>query len=232
VTTLERSRAYPVTTQAQYVAGAEDLKRVKAAQKKLEDTRTGITGPMNAALKKVNDFFRAPKAALGVIEQKIKGARAYAEEQERVRRAEQAKADEAARKERERIEAQARAPPSPARSRRPPRWKSAPRRWSRRHQREPPKVAGVSMREVWKFEVTDPSAVPREFCTVDETKIRKVVQALKGDAKIAGVRVYVGQADRVERRVMNPTNAPPSTREGAEAGRGACQPPAGRGLRT
>lgn len=57
-------------------------------------------------------------------------------------------------------------------------------------QREPPKVAGVSTREVWLFEVNDPTQVPRQYLIVDESKIRKVVQALKGDAQIPGVRVY------------------------------------------
>ena len=57
-------------------------------------------------------------------------------------------------------------------------------------QREAPKVQGVSMREVWKFEVTDATQVPREYLVVDETKIRKVVAALRSDAKIPGVRVY------------------------------------------
>lgn len=60
--------------------------------------------------------------------------------------------------------------------------------------REPPKVAGINTREVWKFEVTDPAAVPREYLSVDESKIRKVVGALKGDTRIAGVRVYSEKA--------------------------------------
>lgn len=57
-------------------------------------------------------------------------------------------------------------------------------------EREAPKVAGVATREVWKFEVTDPSLVPRQYLVVDESKIRKVVQALKSDAGIPGVRVW------------------------------------------
>lgn len=57
-------------------------------------------------------------------------------------------------------------------------------------QREAPKVAGVSFRDVWKFEVTDPAAVPRQYLVIDESRIRKVVQALRGDADIPGVRVW------------------------------------------
>lgn len=42
----------------------------------------------------------------------------------------------------------------------------------------------------WKFAVTDPTLVPREYLMVDETKIGKVVTALKGDTNIPGVKVY------------------------------------------
>jgi hypothetical protein len=52
------------------------------------------------------------------------------------------------------------------------------------------KVKGESTRKVWKFEITDEKRIPREYLLVDETKIRKVVQALKGDTNIAGVMVY------------------------------------------
>lgn len=57
-------------------------------------------------------------------------------------------------------------------------------------EREAPKVAGVSTRESWKFEITDPAVVPRQYLVIDEAKIRKVVQALKADAQIPGVRVW------------------------------------------
>ncbi len=53
-----------------------------------------------------------------------------------------------------------------------------------------PKTEGISYRSEWRFEVVDPALVPREYLSVDETKIRGVVRSLKGLAKIAGVRVY------------------------------------------
>lgn len=238
--------SYAVTTAAQYQRGADDLKRVKAAQKRLEETRTGITGPMNSAIKRVNDFFRAPTERLATIERTIKGALTrYADEQERIRREEQRKLEEAARRERERLEAQAREAERKARekaaaerraaeeARRAAEAAAAAGRADEARkaavaaaaaearavateqkaaekvdaidqraaavvapviQREAPKVQGVSMREVWRFEVIDPALVPREYCAVDEQKIRKVVTALKGEAVIAGVRVY---AERV-----------------------------------
>lgn len=50
--------------------------------------------------------------------------------------------------------------------------------------------AGVSYRDVWKFEIVDPNAVPREYLIVDEKKIGGVVRAMKNETRIAGIRVY------------------------------------------
>jgi len=49
---------------------------------------------------------------------------------------------------------------------------------------------GISSREVWLFQVVDPSLIPREYLSVDETKIRKIVQITKGGTNIPGVRVW------------------------------------------
>lgn len=229
VATLERyAQSYQVTTAEQYAAGAADLQRVKSAQKRLEETRTSITAPMNAALKQVNDFFRAPAERLATAERTIKAQLvAFADEQERVRREEQRKADEAARKERERLEAQAREAERKAREKAAADRQAAEaaaaagrldeaatlaaRAASTEEKaagkvddlsmraattvapvvrRDPPKVAGISTRETWHFEITNAAQVPREYLVVDEARVRKVVQALKGDAKIPGVRVY------------------------------------------
>lgn len=53
-----------------------------------------------------------------------------------------------------------------------------------------PKAVGVAFTDVWKFEVTDPLAVPNEYKVVDEKRIGQVVRALKGQTVIPGVRVY------------------------------------------
>jgi hypothetical protein len=56
--------------------------------------------------------------------------------------------------------------------------------------KETPRVAGISYRETWKHRVTDVNKVPREYLMVDEQKLRRVVAAMKGQIKIAGVEVY------------------------------------------
>ena len=229
VASLETFAAtYAVTTAEQYQHGAEDLKRVKAAQKKLEETRTSLTKPINESLRRLNDFFRAPTDRLAAIERTIKTALTrFADEQERLRREEQRRAEEAARRERERLAEQAREAERKAREKAEAERKAAEEAAAAGRaeeaaklqaraaateakaaerveaietraaavvapiiSREAPKVAGVATREVWKFTVTDPALVPREYCVVDEARIRKVVAALKGDTTIPGVRVY------------------------------------------
>jgi hypothetical protein len=51
---------------------------------------------------------------------------------------------------------------------------------------ESQKVSGA--RKVWKHEVTDAAAVPREFLVVDETAIRRAIAA--GTRAIAGVKIF------------------------------------------
>lgn len=48
------------------------------------------------------------------------------------------------------------------------------------------KVKGITKR--WTFEITDASAVPREYLIVDEAKIRAAMNA--GERSIAGIRFY------------------------------------------
>ena len=53
------------------------------------------------------------------------------------------------------------------------------------------KAEGIQCREVWRYEVIDAAQVPREYLTIDHTKLGGVVRALKGAAQIPGVRIWV-----------------------------------------
>lgn len=52
-----------------------------------------------------------------------------------------------------------------------------------------PKVQGVTTRKRFGFRIVDELAVPRQYLSVDEKKVRKVVEALGHEANIAGVQV-------------------------------------------
>lgn len=63
-----------------------------------------------------------------------------------------------------------------------------------------PKQQGSVLRQTWLFEIVDADAVPRQYCTPDEKKIRKVVQALGNAANIPGVRVWI-ETNEYSRRI-------------------------------
>lgn len=186
---------YRIASAAEYSVAGLELKRVKDAQKKLDDLRKSMTRPIDAAKKAIMDFFRGPESKLAQAETGIKRAMiGFSEEQDRIRREEQRKADEAARKQQEKLQQQA------AKAIASGKVEKAVELETRAAtvvapviQREPPKVAGVNMRDVWKYEITDPDALPREYTMPDEKKIGGVVRAMKGDTAIAGVRVWKEQ---------------------------------------
>lgn len=186
------ARTVVIKTAVQYTAAAGFLKSIKGLLGKIEDARTRITKPLVAAQREVNTQAKDAAEPLQQAEKLIKSAmNKFTQEQERLRLEEQRKADERARKEQEKLQQQAAKASAAGRTERAVELEqraaivTAPA-----IQRATPAVAGIVNREVWKFEVTDPSLVPREYLVVDESKIRKVVGALRGDTSIAGVRVW------------------------------------------
>jgi hypothetical protein len=186
------TKDYRITTPEAYAQGAEQLKLVKGAQKKIEALQDAITRPMNAALKAARDLFRPRLEAIAAAETTIKRELVrFQDEQDRQRREEQRKADERAEAERQRLaRLEQKAIERGDEQKAATFQERAATVVAPVIQREAPKVSGIATREAWKFQVEDPALIPREYLMVDEAKIRKVVVALKGDTKIAGVRVY------------------------------------------
>jgi hypothetical protein len=58
-----------------------------------------------------------------------------------------------------------------------------------------PKQEGAILKKTWKFAVENPAIVPHEYFTLDEGKIRRVVNALGAQANIPGVRVWLETAE-------------------------------------
>jgi hypothetical protein len=53
-----------------------------------------------------------------------------------------------------------------------------------------PKSSGISGRVEWTYRITDESKIPREYLMVNEVALRAVVRAQKNMAKIPGVQVF------------------------------------------
>lgn len=91
-----------------YGFAADELMAIKARANALEDQRTAITGPINKALKAINDLFRGPADLLGQGEKILKGKMlAWDQEQARIQAEARRKAEEIAAAERHKLEAEA-----------------------------------------------------------------------------------------------------------------------------
>lgn len=106
---LNTAKGYAIDSPTMYELAAEDLRSVKTLSKAVEEKRTAITGPLNQAVKAINDLFRAPKTYLEEAEKTLKDAMlTYDREQQRKADEARREAERKAQEERERIEAQAR----------------------------------------------------------------------------------------------------------------------------
>jgi hypothetical protein len=189
---LDAANAVVIKTAGQYQAGAAELQGIKGKWKEVDEARKTLLKPINEAHDRIQAFFRQPLDFLRQAELILKRKLlAYSDEQDRLRREEQRKADEIARKERERIEAMAvRAALSGKVEKAEQLQERASSVVAPVIQREAPKVTGVSTRDVWKFVIEDETAIPIEYRSIDESKIRKHVANMRGDSQIPGVRVY------------------------------------------
>jgi DNA polymerase III gamma/tau subunit len=106
---LATAQAFVIDSPTMYELAAGDLQKVKALAKDVEEKRTAITGPLNQAVKAVNDLFRSPKDFLATAETALKSAMiTYDREQQRKADEARREAERIAREERQRIEAEAR----------------------------------------------------------------------------------------------------------------------------
>jgi hypothetical protein len=196
IASLEQFAAdFAVTTPAQYSAGAEDLQRVKSAAAKLEATRTGMTGPLNASLKRINDFFRAPAQRLLDIEKIIKRKlRDFSDAEDARRAEEQRKLNEKAERERLRLQAIADNAAAKGQEKKQETFETrAAAVVAPVVERQVPKIAGLSKRDNWTYDLLDESKLPREYTMPDHVKLRKFVKAMGKDAQKAlgeSCRVY------------------------------------------
>lgn len=108
--TLTCVKEIHITSPAMYDLAADELRTIKARAKELDEKRKTITVPLDNAKKAVMELFRRPIELLVEAEGVLKkGMLTYNEQQEALRRAEQARLDAIAKAERERLEAEARA---------------------------------------------------------------------------------------------------------------------------
>jgi DNA repair exonuclease SbcCD ATPase subunit len=180
------------------LAAGNELKTIKGKLSDLEALRKSLTRPLDETKRRIMDFFRIPQERLEKAEGTIKRAMLqFQQEQEAIRRKEEARLQELARKEEERKKAalDARAEKAAAKG-------NLEKAEELRQQKEEvfvpapvvnssvAKVAGVATKQVWKFEISDANIIPKEYMIPDMVKIGAVVRATKGTLAIPGVKIY------------------------------------------
>jgi hypothetical protein len=184
---------FTVSTDEEYENGADHLKGIKDAQKTVEAERKKITDPLFQAKKNADAFFKQFTDKLALAESNIKaGLLEYAKKKEAEQREAQRIANEKAEKERKRLARLQENAEKRGDTEKADQFgdRAAATMPETVEQKTPPKVSGIATKEVWKYEITDPSLVPDQYKVIDEKRIAGVVRSLKGDTEIPGVRVY------------------------------------------
>lgn len=190
------SVTYTCNDREQFRNGGMHLRDIAEMLGKLEDKRTSVTGPLNEALRNINDWFRGPSDALKKAKQVIGQRMAQFESDEKAR--ERRENEEAERKAREnREELQRRADAAAAKGNEAKAQELTARietTVAKPVDIVAPKAAGVSLGEHWEFEVVDLARLPSAYLLPDKVKIGQVVRALKNkelaEAQIPGIRVW------------------------------------------
>jgi len=169
------------------------LMDIRSIRKEISDTFKPLAEKAHAAHKAILEQQKRTEAPLieaeGILKTQI---RAYMDEVERLRREEERRLQEIARKEEEerrlaealQAEAEGNAEEAQAILEEPayipmPTVKA-----------DIPKVDNRLFRKVWKFRVIDIKKVPVQYLKVDEIKVGQVVRAMKGETNIPGIQVY------------------------------------------
>lgn len=169
---LSSIKSLEIVDDASFRDAADILKQVKTWTKELEGKRDSVTKPMNAALSVIRGWFKPTLDTLFTAEVTLKRAIAGYEQLAREK-------NEAAMKAMaEAAQAQDMAAVSVAVS----------------SIVGTPKVAGLSVRKVLRWKVVNASQVPREYLSIDPSKVDAAVTAAKGTVtptpSIPGIEFY------------------------------------------
>ena len=198
VTTLalsvpEQAKQISIKTMDDYVRAGEIMLTIKAIRKKITETFKPIKQKMDAAKQEVLDQERAADAPLKEAEALLSPQIiAWNREQERLRQEEENRLREEARKQEEerRLQEAILAEQSGQKEEAEAIMETPVQVAPVVVPKSVPKVAGMSIRENWKFKISNEKLIPREYLKVDEVKIGQVVRALKSATNIPGVEVY------------------------------------------
>lgn len=199
VTFARGARQIIVTGPESYDGANASLREVATLTKGVDARRKERTAPIDDLKREVMDYFRqgedALKAARGALEQQI---RAYSEKQRQIALEQQRKANEAAEKERRRLDALA------AKNIEKGNIEKAVQQAERAAAvtapiiaAAPTKAEGVSTRTYWHFKVIDQMQLPQMYLLPNEPALQKLVDsAHEGAAELVKGAIEVWSEER------------------------------------
>lgn len=186
----------PITDQASYDRVSEIWKGIKGIMKQATEARKKITDPIDVARKAAMDLFRPIDEQLKALDARIRtDIVAYEDKLERERREEERRlkeiADREAEKERAKLEKKAERAVEKGNADKAAELQQQAAMVQPVHmtvQRTVEKPKTVSFREKWRAVVEDEAQVPRQFLSVDQKKLDKFAEAMKGQMPVSGVK--------------------------------------------
>lgn len=190
---LIQARGIVISTDNSYISCGESLKADKQHLAFIEKERKKATDPLDEVKKTIMGWFKPAKDNLEKAIQ-IKGSAmmAWDNKKQELTRIENARLADIARKEAEKLAERARKAQESGKVEKAAELLAQAQMKQAvvpTVQAEAPKIAGLTTRDNWTFEVVDINLVPREYLCTDDKKIGQVVRATKGTLAIPGIKV-------------------------------------------
>ena len=157
---LATAESFVITTPDEYTESGGLVREIVAKRKAVEATRKGITEPMDAAKRRVMELFRPGLDMLGKAEDRLKAAMVrFQRAEDQKQREDQARLDDIARKERERLAVRAVKEEDKGNTEKADVLYETALRVTAPEVAPTTRAAGVHMRTTWSAEVTDLAAL-------------------------------------------------------------------------
>jgi hypothetical protein len=178
-------KALVITDNASYIEAGEFLKRIKQAQKKVDETRKGMTKPLDESKKKIMDLFRPVEARIADAEASVKDSLlTYQTEQ-----AKRLEAELEAKRKRDEVELAEKIKDAEFFGEKDVEFGTS--EVADMPVNVQPVVSGISTKSVWTYEIENESLIPMEYFSLDESKIKKAVDF--GIRNVPGLKIYQKQ---------------------------------------
>lgn len=185
---------FKVKDQASFDEAGEALKLTSKLEKQIGDQRKNLTRPLDDLKKKWMEFFAGPENACTRLKCLLQNKMMdYRNEQERIRREQEARIQEANRREADKLNRRAMKAEESGKMEKADMLKEQAANVAMLQpvvSSQVQKVEGTRIVKNWTYEIEQEELIPREFCSPDSKKIRAMVIAHKENAKIPGVRVF------------------------------------------